>query len=280
MTILRDARFGLRLLGRNPGFTAVAVITLALGISATTAIFSVVYGTFFAPLPYRDADALVMLWSQFRDDRVPVATRDFVEWKRQATSFSDLNAWGLADVGVATTGGPDSLQAGVATPGFLAMLGYGHPLALGRTFREEESTPRSRGHPHAPALAGRFRRESRHHRTADSYARRRCLYRHRRARRWSGGPSAGQTVAAADGHTRRARRRRPVSQRDGPAETWRHGRRGQRQSRRGGARHRARPRAGPRRLEQRASSHSATTSSATARSRGCGCCWAPWLSCC
>ena len=117
------------------------MITLALGISATTAIFSVVYGTFFAPLPYRDADALVMLWSQFRGDRVPVATRDFLEWKRQATSFSDLNAWGLADVGVATAAGPESLQAGIATPGFLAMLGYGHPLALGRTFREEESTP-------------------------------------------------------------------------------------------------------------------------------------------
>ncbi len=98
MTILRDARFGLRLLGRSPGFTAVAVITLALGISATTAIFSVVYGTFLAPLPYRDADALVMVWSQFRGDRVPVAARDFLEWKRQATSFSDLNAWGLADV--------------------------------------------------------------------------------------------------------------------------------------------------------------------------------------
>ena len=114
--LLRDARFGLRLLRRNPGFTAVAVITLALGISATTAIFSVVYGTFFAPLPYRDADALVMLWSQFRGDRVPVATRDFLEWKRQATSFSDLNAWGLADVVVATAAGPESLQAGLPRP--------------------------------------------------------------------------------------------------------------------------------------------------------------------
>lgn len=139
--VLRDARFGLRLLGRNPGFTVVAVITLALGISATTAIFSVVYGTFFAPLPYRDPDALVMLWSQFRGDRVPVATRDFLEWKRQSTSFSDLNAWGLAEVVVATAAGPASLQAGTATPGFLAMLGYGHPLALGRTFREDEGTP-------------------------------------------------------------------------------------------------------------------------------------------
>ena len=60
MTMLfREARFGFRLLRRNPSFTTVAVMTLALGIAATTAIFSVVYGTFFAPLPYRQADRLV-----------------------------------------------------------------------------------------------------------------------------------------------------------------------------------------------------------------------------
>jgi putative ABC transport system permease protein len=140
-TLLRDARFGTRLLLRNPGFTAVAVITLALGISATTAIFSVIYGTFLAPLPYRDADGLVMLWSKFQGDRIPVTTRDFVEWKRQASSFSDLNAWGLGSIVVATDGGPESLQSGNATPGFLAMLGYGRPLALGRTFREDEGSP-------------------------------------------------------------------------------------------------------------------------------------------
>jgi putative ABC transport system permease protein len=141
MTVLRDTRFGIRLLKRNPGFTVVAVVTLALGIAATTAIFSVVYGTFFAPLPYRDADALVMTWSQFRGERVSVAPRDFVEWKRRTTVFSDLNAWGGRGVNLAANDRPENMRAGLSTPGFLGMMGYGHPLALGRTFTEEEGTP-------------------------------------------------------------------------------------------------------------------------------------------
>ncbi len=129
-TLLRDARFGLRLLGRNPGFTAVAVVTLALGISATTAIFSVVYGTFFAPLPYRQADRLVMVWEQQPGaDRVPVSPGNFVDWRREATVFSELNAWGGRSVNLATADRPENLVAGVATPGFLAMLGYGHRSA-------------------------------------------------------------------------------------------------------------------------------------------------------
>ncbi len=137
---LRDARFGTRLLRRNPGFTAVAVITLALGISATTAIFSVVYGTFFAPLPYRQADRLVMVWEHAGAERVPVSPGNYVEWRRQATVFSELNAWGGRSVNLATADRPENLVAGLATPGFLAMLGYGHPLALGRTFTEDEGT--------------------------------------------------------------------------------------------------------------------------------------------
>jgi putative ABC transport system permease protein len=138
--LLRDARFALRLFVKAPAFTSLAVGVLALGISSTTAIFSVVYGTFFAPLPYRDPEALVMVWSQFRGERVPVSAKDFVVWKREATAFDDLNAWGGRSVNMATTDRPENVEAGVATPGFLAMLGYGHPLALGRSFIEEEGT--------------------------------------------------------------------------------------------------------------------------------------------
>ena len=140
ITLLRDARFGLRLLRRNPGFTAVAVITLALGISATTAIFSVVYGTFFAPLPYRQADRLVMVWEQERGQRESVSPANYVAWKRQASVFADINAWGGRSVNLATEDRPENLLAGTATPGFLAMMGYGYPLAVGRTFTEEEGT--------------------------------------------------------------------------------------------------------------------------------------------
>jgi putative ABC transport system permease protein len=137
-SLFRDASFALRLLRRSPGFTAVAVATLALGIAATTAIFSVVYGLFFAPLPYRQADRLVMVWEQERGERRLPNARTFLEWKRQATGFSDINAWGGASVNLATDDRPENVAAGTATPGFLGMLGYGHPLALGRTFHEEE----------------------------------------------------------------------------------------------------------------------------------------------
>jgi putative ABC transport system permease protein len=137
-TLLRDARFGVRLLRRSPGFTAVAVAALALGIAANTAIFSVIYTTFFEPLPYRDAGRLVMVWSQYQGDRNENSAGDFVEWQRRATAFDDLQAWSASSVNIATADRPERLQAGYATPGFLPMLGYGHPLALGRDFLPDE----------------------------------------------------------------------------------------------------------------------------------------------
>jgi putative ABC transport system permease protein len=140
-SLLRDARFALRLLRRNPGFAAVATITLALGIGATTAIFSVVYGLFFAPLPYRQADRLVMVWEHTRGERRGPSPASFVAWREHATAFSAINAWGGRLVNLATDDRPENLSAGLATPGFLGMLGYGHPLALGRTFLEEEGVP-------------------------------------------------------------------------------------------------------------------------------------------
>jgi putative ABC transport system permease protein len=137
-SLLRDARFAMRLLRRSPGFTAVATLTLALGIGATTAIFSVVYGLFFAPLPYRQADRLVMVWEQENGERRSPPASSYVEWKRQATAFADINAWGGGPVNLATGDQPENVSAGRATPGFLGMLGYGHPLALGRSFVAEE----------------------------------------------------------------------------------------------------------------------------------------------
>jgi putative ABC transport system permease protein len=135
---LRDTRFGLRLLRRNPGFTTVAVLALALGIAANTAIFSVIYASYLEPLPYRHADRLVMVWSRVNGHRNLVSPANFLDWKRHATSFAEINAWSWRQVNLATDDRPEQVQAGPATPGFLAMFGYGHPLALGRTFLEEE----------------------------------------------------------------------------------------------------------------------------------------------
>jgi putative ABC transport system permease protein len=139
--VLRDARLGLRSFGRAPGFTAVAVLTLALGIAATTAIYSVVHATFFEPLPYRDAERLVMVWSQ-HPGRTNVSPGDYVEWKREAGDvFEGLVAWTSTTLSLTSGGQPMQVDTGVAAPGFMPLLGFGHPLALGRDFLDEEGTP-------------------------------------------------------------------------------------------------------------------------------------------
>jgi putative ABC transport system permease protein len=139
-TLLRDLRFGVRLLTKDPGFATVAVAALALGIAANTAMFSVIYPTYFEPLPYRDAERLVMVWSRYDDSRIPVSAADYRDWKREATAFEELNAFGGDEVNVSGDDRPELVGANYATPGFLPMLGYGQPLALGRNFLEEEGT--------------------------------------------------------------------------------------------------------------------------------------------
>ena len=139
--LLRDFRFGFRLLLKNPGFTAVAVAALALGIAANTAMFSVIYPTYLEPLPYRDADRLVLVWSRFEGKRIPVSPADFRDWKQQATVFEHLDAWQGVEVNLATGDRPELVSAGVGTPGFLTEFGYGQPLALGRNFLDEETIP-------------------------------------------------------------------------------------------------------------------------------------------
>ncbi len=149
--LLQDIRFGLRLLWKNPGFTAVAVFTLALGIAANTAIFSVVYATFLAPLPYPDPDQLVMVWSRIQNGRNVTAAGDFLEWKRQASVFQGVNAWTGGRANLATGERPENVPAARGTPGFLSMIGY--PFALGRDFTQEEGIP---GHDQVVILTHRL----------------------------------------------------------------------------------------------------------------------------
>ncbi len=123
LTLLRGARFGLRLLFKHPGFASVAVLALAVGIAANTAIFSVVYATLLAPLPYPEPDQLVMVWSRIQRNRNVTAAGDFLEWKRQATVFQDLNAWTGRSVNLATGNRPEQVGASITTPGFLTLRG-------------------------------------------------------------------------------------------------------------------------------------------------------------
>jgi putative ABC transport system permease protein len=136
-SILRDARWGIRLLRRHPGFIAVAVLALALGIGANAAIFSVVYATLIAPLPYENPERIVIVWSRIQDRRNGTAAGDYVEWVRQSTSFESLQAWSGRRVSLASTGGGlELVSARIATPGFVTAHGF--KMALGRDFLPDE----------------------------------------------------------------------------------------------------------------------------------------------
>src|SRR5579863_6802239 len=91
-TILRNLIYTLRQLRKSPVFTLTAVLTLALGIGATTAIYTVVYATLLAPMPYPKPDQLVMVWLQAHGHRNSVSAGDLLDWKRQSTVFQNLVA--------------------------------------------------------------------------------------------------------------------------------------------------------------------------------------------
>ncbi len=138
-TLRQNVRHSLRLLRKNPGFTAVAVITLALGIGANTAIFSVIYAVLLAPMPYPQPDQLVMVWSKVQGGRNVVAAGDFLDWKQQNKTFQDINAWSGASFNFATAGQPEQIGGSAETPGFLSMTG--NQFFLGRDFLPEEGVP-------------------------------------------------------------------------------------------------------------------------------------------
>jgi putative ABC transport system permease protein len=135
-TLLQNARYSFRLLRKNPGFTAVAAITLALGIGANTAIFSVIYAVLLAPMPYPEPDQLVMVWSKIQGNNNSVAAGDYLDWKRQNKTFQDINAWSGASFNFATPAQPEQIGGSSNTPGFLRMTG--NDFFLGRDFLPEE----------------------------------------------------------------------------------------------------------------------------------------------
>jgi predicted permease len=141
----RDARFGARSLRKNPGFTALAVLTLALGMGATTAIFSVVNTVLLRPLPYRDSGRLVMVfWSNpaWGQDRIPLCVADFDDWKASNHAFEQPTVFGTNRYDY--TGGqePQQIVGARVSPGFFSTLGV--EPALGRSFLPEEEMPGGR----------------------------------------------------------------------------------------------------------------------------------------
>jgi putative ABC transport system permease protein len=146
-TLLQNLRFSLRAMSRNPGLTITVLLTLALGIGANTAIFTVDYATLLAPLPFPEPSQLVMVWSAIQGHRNGVAAGDFNDWKQQNTVFSDLSAWSGASFNIATKDQPEYLDASLTTPGMLRM--EGEPLFMGRDFLPEEGVA---GHDHVVVL--------------------------------------------------------------------------------------------------------------------------------
>ncbi|HEX8089384.1 MAG TPA: ABC transporter permease [Blastocatellia bacterium] len=142
--LLQDIRFGFRMLMKKPGFTAVAVLTLALGIGANSAIFSVVNAILFRPLPFQDPDRLVMIWEKnpglnLGVDELAVSTANFVDWKSQSQVFEQLAAFDSKSFNLTGVGEPDRVGGVRVSAAFFNLLGV--KAMLGRTFLAEEDEP-------------------------------------------------------------------------------------------------------------------------------------------
>ncbi|PYP71168.1 MAG: ABC transporter permease [Gemmatimonadetes bacterium] len=137
--MIQDLRYALRTLAKSPGFTLIVVLTLALGVGANTAIFSVVNGVLLTPLPYKDPSRLVVVWeSKGTSNHNVVNPANYMDWHDRATSFSGLalTSW----TGLTFTGDQaEQVQGRAVTPDFFGVLGA-TPL-LGSTFNAEESRP-------------------------------------------------------------------------------------------------------------------------------------------
>ena len=137
--IAQDVRYALRTLRRSPVFTAVAVLTLGLGIGATTAVFSVVDAVLFRPLPFPDADRLVAVYERQPErgvERDQPSPPNFTDWRRGATTFEGLAAWTHVSLATSSVEPPEVLLAARASPNLFQVVGV-EPL-LGRTFVEGE----------------------------------------------------------------------------------------------------------------------------------------------
>jgi putative ABC transport system permease protein len=136
-----DVRYAIRMLLKQPAIALIAIVTLALGIGANTAIFSAVNAVLIRPLPYPDPERLVTIWerrtAEGTDDNV-VSPADFYDWARMQSSFAAIAAYSSSSGDLTGVGEPVRLMGGVVTPRFFEVFGV-RPI-LGRTFLDEEGT--------------------------------------------------------------------------------------------------------------------------------------------
>ncbi|PYT95493.1 MAG: hypothetical protein DMG38_27030 [Acidobacteria bacterium] len=145
-TLWQDLRFATRTLRKVPGFTVVAVLTLALGIGANTAIFSVIEAVLLRPLPYKDPSRVVLLPDPQDPNGEGISYRDFESWKSQSRSFEDMAVYyrnsGWSRVTLTGAGEPDSVQGAFVSANFFPLMGIS-PV-LGRAFTREEEARQQR----------------------------------------------------------------------------------------------------------------------------------------
>src|SRR3984893_9598266 len=150
-----DLRYGARMLRKQPGFTLVAVITLALGIGANTAIFSVVNAVLLRPLPFKDSERLVLVWNKGAEaaggDRTPLAVADVLDWRAQNRSFESIGAFQYTSFNYIGSEIPEQVRGVSVTSNFLSVLGVG--VQLGRDF---QSGDEQAGAPNTVLLSDRF----------------------------------------------------------------------------------------------------------------------------
>jgi putative ABC transport system permease protein len=153
-TLLQDVRYGVRTMRRAPGFTLTAVLALALGMGANTAIFSVVNAVLLRPLPYEKPDRLMQVWHTPPQKSFPgmpiftVSPANFLDWRTQNHSFEGMAAYGFGRYTITGSGHPETLRVVAATHGLLAIL-HAQPL-LGRGFLDGEYES---GHEHEVLLS-------------------------------------------------------------------------------------------------------------------------------
>ena len=141
-TLLKDIRYAVRGLVKRPGFTVIALLTLALGIGANTAIFSVVNAVLLRPLPFRDPEQVVIVWEDASFAGFPhntPAPANYIDWKNQNQSFSDMAASAEVSFNITGDGDPERVTAFAVTHNFFPLFGV-QPL-LGRSFLPEEDRP-------------------------------------------------------------------------------------------------------------------------------------------
>ena len=137
--LLRDLRYALRILLKNPGFSAIAILTLALGIGANTAIFSVVNGVLLRPLPFRDPGRLVLIAEKTSYPIISTSYENYLDWRDQSRSFESVEATRGTTITLTGAGEPERLNTRMATAGIFPMLGIS--AQVGRTFLPEEDKP-------------------------------------------------------------------------------------------------------------------------------------------